>query len=86
MELPGLCAPVGDAASDSHDVLVSPIVPISLDVSERVQHRDAAWWVQPWLLCVELEVALASGIAGGWTDGWGHTVGLSQGAVKGLYT
>lgn len=31
-----LCA-CGDAAADSHDGLISPMVPISLDVSERVQ-------------------------------------------------
>lgn len=46
----------------SHDALISPTIPISLDVSEQVQHQDAVWWVQPWLLCVELEAALASEI------------------------
>lgn len=39
------------------------MVPFILHVSEWVQHQDAVWWVQSWLLCVEeLEVALVSEI------------------------
>lgn len=56
-----LCA-CASAATDSHDALVSPTVPISLDVSEWVQHQNTVWWVQSWLLCAVLEVTLASEI------------------------
>lgn len=78
----------GDAAPNSLDGLVSPPVPISLDVSERVQRQDAVVGAALASVCGAGGGSGFRNLAGGWTwtDGWGHTVGLSQGAAKELYT
>lgn len=81
-----LCA-CANAATDSHDSLISPMVPISLDVSEWVQHHCVVGAVLA-SVCGARGGSGFRNLAGGWawTDGWGYTVGFSQEAVEELYT